>query len=380
MLRTFDSSFSSGVPSAGPSQNNIDQENAIPTATGYTLVPTAATANATAIGVDVMPERRSTIGEDPENYHFSRCCVILSVLSLIGAIILCATIASSFHYVKYDQYALLQDRYGTVRLSRVYEEGRYFFPLNYNMIKFPATYIPVQLDTLVFTETGLEFDIQVEFYYRLPKDNLGKIYNSYSFNYDDLVHSNAKTTIKNSAANLKFDLYFTNRTYIESLFANNVANVLLTDVYVDMPIELFRISSVTVPDSIIELSLESQIALQNNDLLEKTQKVAVIRAETDRLVATITAQTKQVLQFANNEAKRLIEKATSYANRIEITARAEGIHTMLVALNISDTTKSAANNDTAFTTQLVRTLALLDNAVNTTIVPGVGDVLVNVNG
>jgi regulator of protease activity HflC (stomatin/prohibitin superfamily) len=147
-----------------------------------------------------------------------------------------------------------------------------------------------------------------------------------------------------------------------------------------MPIELFRISSVTVPDSIIELSLESQIALQNNDLLEKTQKVAVIRAETDRLVATITAQTKQVLQFANNEAKRLVEKATSYANRIEITARAEGIHTMLVALNISDTTKSAANNDTAFTTQLVRTLALLDNAVNTTIVPGVGDVLVNVNG
>ncbi len=318
--------------------------------------------------------------EDPDNYHFSRCCVILSILSLIGAIILCATVASSFHYVKYDQYALLQDRYGTVRLSRVYEEGRYFFPLNYNMIKFPATYIPVQLDTLVFTETGLEFDIQVEFYYRLPKDNLGMIYNSYSFNYDDLVHSNAKTTIKNSAANLKFDLYFTNRTYIESLFANNVAKVLLTDVYVDMPIELFRISSVTVPDSIIELSLESQIALQNNDLLEKTQKVAVIRAETDRLVATITAQTKQVLQFANNEAKRLVEKATSYANRIEITARAEGIHTMLVALNISDTTKSAANNDTAFTTQLVRTLALLDNAVNTTIVPGVGDVLVNVNG
>ncbi len=161
MLPPF-SSFSSGVPSAGPSQSNIDQESAIPTATGYTLVPTAATA--TAIGVDVMPERqRSTIGEDPDNYHFSRCCVILSILSLIGAIILCATVASSFHYVKYDQYALLQDRYGTVRLSRVYEEGRYFFPLNYNMIKFPATYIPVQLDTLVFTETGLEFDIQVEY-------------------------------------------------------------------------------------------------------------------------------------------------------------------------------------------------------------------------
>ena len=359
------------------SQNYLDDDELDSERTGYKIYP--VTDNTTA-PIDTMPEtngRRSVIiDEDPENYRFSNFCVWMSILSLIGAIILSATVAASFHYVQYNEYALLQDRYGTVRLSRVYEEGRYFFPLNYNMIKFPATYIPVDLDTLVFTETGLEFNIEVHFYYRLPKENLGLIYNSFSFNYDDLVHSNAKTTIKNSAANLRFDTYFTNRSHIEDVFANNVAKVLAADVFVDMPTELFRISTVTVPDSIIDLSLESQIALQNNDLLEKTQRVAVIRAETDRLVATTTAQTKQVLQFAANEAKRLVEKATSFANRVEITARAEGIHTMLVALNISTTT----GNDTAFTTQLVRTLALLDNAVNTTIVPVTGDVLVNVSG
>jgi hypothetical protein len=310
--------------------------------------------------------------EDPIYYHYSRTCVIMSILSLIGAIILSATLASSFHYIKYNEYALLQDRYGTVRLSKVYEEGRYFFPLNYNMIKFPASYIPVDLDTLVFTETGLEFNIEVYFYYSLPQENIGKIYNSFSFNYDDLVRSNAKTTIKNSAANLKFDTYFTNRTVIEEVFAVNVAKVLSEIVFVEMPIELFRIASITVPDSIIELSLESQIALQNNDLLAKTQKVAVIRAETNRVVANIAAQTKQILNFASNEAKQLIERSTSYANKVAITARADGIVDMLVALNMT----TNAN----FTTQLVRTLALLDNAVNTTLVPGLSDVLVNVGG
>lgn len=374
------SSFQTHSSPSNPQQLEDQHYYSSSSTNGYTSVPATATVpEVITTSIHVTPEMiRTTVGEDPDYYHYSRFCVFASIGALIGAIIFAATLASSFHYVQYNEYALLQDRYGTVRLGHVYEEGRYFFPLNYNMIKFPSSYIPVDLDTLVFTETGLEFKIQVHFYYRLPKENLGKIYNSFSFNYDDLVHSNAKTTIKNSAANLRFDLYFTNRTRIETLFANNVATVLAADVFVDMPKELFRISSVTVPDSIIELSLESQIALQNNDLLEKTQRVAVIRAETDRLVSITTAQTQQVLQFATNEAKRLVEKATSVANRVEITARAEGIRTMLDALNL--TTSSNSANDTAFTTQLVRTLALLDNAVNTTIVPGTGDVLVNVNG
>lgn len=121
-------------------------------------------------------------------------------LLLIGVIVLCACMAESFHYVNFDEYALLQDVYGTVRLSKVYGEGRYFFPLNYDLLKFPSRYEPVKFDAVVFSETGLEFSVAIQFYYRLPKENLGDIYDSFSNNYNDRVVSNAQTTIKNVAA------------------------------------------------------------------------------------------------------------------------------------------------------------------------------------
>lgn len=366
-------SHSADTTGSNPSTPVAVAANTTNNTTNYSSV---GTVEALEVESQTLPTIRAD-NQDPDYYHFSNRFIWLSVIFLIGAIIFSATLASSFHYVNYNEYALLQDRYGTVRLSRVYKEGRYFFPVNYNMIKFPASYIAVDLDTLVFTETGLEFDVEVHFYYRLPEENLGTIYNSFSFNYDDLVRSNAKTTIKNTAANLKFDEYFSNRTHIEQMFASNVQSVLKTVVFVDMPTDLFRIASVTVPKSILESSLDSQIALQNNDLLGKTQKVSLIRAETNRLVANIVAQTQQRLNFATNEARRLTEQSLSYYNQIEIRARAEGIRDMLTTLNFSD---SNVYLNTNFTSDLIRTLAMLDNAMNTTIVPGMSDVLVKVDG
>lgn len=138
--------------------------------------------------------------EDNEYYEFDKKCIGLTSLILIGLMVMCVCISESFHYVKYNEYGLLQDVYGDVRLSKVYGEGRYFYPLNYNMLKFPSTFTAVDFDAVVFSETGLEFTVEIGFYYRIPRDNLGTIYNSFSKNYHDRVVSNSQTVIKNTAA------------------------------------------------------------------------------------------------------------------------------------------------------------------------------------
>lgn len=288
------------------------------------------------------------------------CC---GALLLLGILVLCTTLPLSFHYVAYDEYALLRDVYGTVRLSKVYEQGRYFYPLNYDTITFPSSYIPVNVDVVVFTDNGLEIEIEIGFYYYLPKENVGKIYDAFSKNYDGLVRTNAVTTIKNVAASLNINDYIDNRAETENKIAVAVNEVLSDVVMVEAPIDLLKIGEISLPESIVDTSLESAIAIQNNELLQSTQEVSVIRAETDRLVAEIDADTAAALQFAQNDAERIVESARSYSNQITLQSRGKGISNLLTALGFQSSSLSSS---------IIRKLALLDNAENTTVIESGG--------
>jgi hypothetical protein len=309
-------------------------------------------------GVATANARRIVARDEPPKDYFEldRTGVCIGSVILLGLIVMAACISESFHYVNYDEYGLLQDVYGDVRLSKVYEEGRYFFPLNYDMLKFPSHYQSVNFDAVVFTETGLEFSVEIGFYYKIPKENLGALYDSFSNNYHDRVVSNAQTTIKNIAAPLNINTYLTNRTYVQNLFAVAVHDILDEVVLVDAPVTLFRIGEVQLPPSVIRLSLESAIAVQRNEILANTQQVVIIRAETARLVAEVDAETNQVLQYADNSAGRLVQNSRSYANQVSIRARGLGIASLISTMNFTTSNKTMA---------IVNRLAQIDNAVNT---------------
>lgn len=191
---------------------------------------------------------------------------------------------------------------------------------------------------------------------KFPKKNLGDIYDSFSNNYHDRVISNAQTTIKNIAAPLHINDYLTNRSDVQLLFAQAVHDVLMENVMVDAPIELFRIGEVHLPPSVISKSLESAIAIQKNEILANTQEVVVIRAETSKLVAEVDAQKNQVLNFAINTAKLMVENSRSYARQVDIRARGLGISSMLELLNFTTSNHTMA---------IVNRLAQIDNSVNT---------------
>jgi SPFH domain / Band 7 family len=312
-------------------------------------------------------------GETNEAAHSSdeiEISVPAIILGLITVLIVCVTVPLSYHYIRFDQYALLQNVYGTVRLSKVYGQGTYFYPLNFGMVTFPSTYQFVEINAAVFTNDGVQVVLDIVFYFRLPKERVGDIYNQFSTNYNTLVYSNAKTVIKNTAAPLTIDMYIKNISYVEMLFANSVMKVCTESLFVDVPLDLFRLQYITIPDSILQLSLHSAFASQNNELLTLLQQVSVLQAETRRLVAVIEAQTNQTINFAANTASQIVAYSQSFAEQVQIKARGDGIYIMLNALGLQCNTTQKL--------EIINALALIDNSGNTSLISPQNSVLYHV--
>ena len=290
--------------------------------------------------------------KDYYEFSFAESWAIGSIL-IVGIAVLCACLTTSFHYIEYDEYGLLKDNYGTVRLSKVYDQGRYFFPLNYDMIIFPAHYLEVEFDESVFTDTGLEFEIEIRFYYQLPRESIGKIYDEFSLSYHNLVLMNSRSTLKGEAAKIKIDQYLMNRTAVEQIFAKAVSEELMKSLYIDAPKHLFRIGEINLPEKVLNTSLQSAVSIQNNDLLKNSQAVSVLNAETKKMISEIDATTTLLLNFATNEANRIVEAARSYANQVAIKTRGIAISAMVDSLNF--TTRNQ-------TMKIIEKFALLDNA------------------
>jgi hypothetical protein len=117
-------------------------------------------------------------------------------LMFITIILLVSLLPPSFHYIDYDTYGLLRNNYGDVHLTPTYGPGRYFQPLSFSYVEFPATYQAVEMSTAVFLDNGMEFDLTVRFYYRIPKDHVGVIYDTFSNSYNSRIEGNAKNQIK----------------------------------------------------------------------------------------------------------------------------------------------------------------------------------------
>ena len=251
-------------------------------------------------------------------------------------IIVSTTVALSFNNVEYFQVALLQNRYGTVDLTAVYAHQRKFLPLTQYLVTFPSTYQALDYVAPVFTPDGLQFDVEVLFYYKLDPSTLPSTYQKYSRNYDVRVQSIATTTIKNLATNFTVDDYLHSRRAIEAVIGGELQRALASDVGVAVPSRYFRVMSLTLPSTLLQTSLQSAIELQNNQVQQFQQTVSLVEAETAHQVAVIGAQAERVLSYANTEADKLVTQAQQFSDNLLLAARGAGLQVFFDALNVTD--------------------------------------------
>jgi len=288
-----------------------------------------------------------------------------------GATILISCVASSYHYVNYNQYGLKRNNYGSIYLKPTLEEGRYFYSLNYGVVYFPSTFQPIDFESSVFADNGMEFDLHVRFYYRLPKLKVGDIYDKFSKNYESRIENNGKNVIKNVGTKFKVHDYLSNRSYVEHIIAGNITSDLEKAYGVEVPMSYVKIVGITFPSGLISTSLDSALALQRNELQLLQQDVDLVEATTNQMVATIDAGASLLLQNTDNKCQQIIGTANQKATSLINTARTTFMSKMFDQLNI--TSLSDKEN-------LIKAMALYDSqAVTSTLMYDVsGGALVNV--
>ena len=197
------------------------------------------------------------------------------------------------------------------------------------------------------------------------------MYDSYSKSYHSRIEGNSKNIVKNVASDFDVTSYLYNRTYVEATLAHNISTELGTKIGVDIPVDYFKITDIKFPNNLIETSLGSALALQENELNVILQSVELIQSTTSEIVAGINADTQLLLQNSDNKVSQLVGTANAQHSSIVNTARSVGIKKLFDALNIT----SAEDKDA-----LLKAMAVHDTNSNSTVMYEVlAGSLVNVN-
>lgn len=280
------------------------------------------------------------------------------IFFLIGIIIIISTVVPSYHYVKYDEYTLRLNKYHGADLSRVYGEGRYFLTLENSMIYFPSTFQRVSFVSSAFSDNGLEFDLDVSFYYKLPKENLGTIYDTYSTSYASKIESNAKQVTKNVASTFSVEEFLSNRTLIEETIGMALQTQINQTLGIYVPYNYFKIITITFPSILISKSLDTAIALQTNQIALLQQEVNIIKADTEQMISQIEASTTRIENYALTQSNQIKSNAQSVSTNMLLTSRTDGLDLFCSTLNITEPTQINKIN---------KIFTMIDNANNLTL-------------
>lgn len=294
-------------------------------------------------------------------------CICLSFSAILIFVIIWTF--TSLNYVAYDQYALEKFKFGAVSSTPVLGQGVYVLSPFYDLVYFPETYIKVGFIAPVFSDTGMEFDMEIQAYCKILPEKLYDMYNIFSNDYEQRIEYTMKNTIKNKASQFSVNDFLKNRPLIENITATNVYTDIETTLGIICPDSLFKITNIVFPTNIIQYALQSAIALQKNQIATNQQDVDVYIAHTQQQVAEITAQAKLILQQSVYDSSKIVAYAQyDYNNRIN-SARGTGIAIFLQKLGITSTDD---------VNSFIDILALLEN-VNKTIFSGMDGMSMIIN-
>lgn len=242
----------------------------------------------------------------------------------------------SMNFVNYNQYAFAHNIFTSVDTSNVLGQGFYLYPPWTKLEYFPSTYQNVKLFEPVFSDNGLEFDLEVIFYYRLKKNKLASIYNLFSKNYHNRILSNSKQIIKNIGSKYSVDDYILNRFIIEKDIGLSLSKELDIEIGIDINPKFVKITNIKFPENVVQTNLLSAIAQQQNDVEINQQNYQSVLAETNYIVSQLKTESEQISEFSKNEANLLISNTDSLSKNIIGKAKLQGLNNFFITLNITD--------------------------------------------
>jgi len=265
-------------------------------------------------------------------------CIGLSVF--IVCLLILILVPISFHYVEYDQYALKKSVTNSkVDYSKVYDYGQYAWGPSYTTVTFPKLYQFVDFSGAealsVFTLTKAQITIEVSFQYRLDRNHLVQIFQSYGTGFDTQVQNVARSTIKNAAPIYDVGQYFTNRANV-TLGLATALEAGVSGLWVTVPSSKFQLHSVVFADVVTNKYLQQQIQVQATLQTQAEQNSTLYRQETANLISNYTYQTNIIYSQNAANASLLVSNANADAFRIRQSAEGIGLTYLFLTLGITD--------------------------------------------
>jgi SPFH domain / Band 7 family len=269
----------------------------------------------------------------------NKCTICVAITAVLFAVIL---IPLSFSYLEYYEYGLAQRKAtGSVDVTTVYNQGRYFLGPGRRFIKYQADSHHVIFDELsVFSKAGsnesigLEFRVDIDLTYFLIQDEIGSLHKQLSRNYNTVMESRAKDAIKNEAIHVTFTEYFQDRKAVEKRFRDAVSRRWAVEPSLPCTLDRFYLGGIRIPDSVASKQLQARVQNERNDKESYIQQAQVERELTAVEVNSIDLEREKVLRTARAEASLIRSRAQSESERIKAQAQTNGTTALLLAADI----------------------------------------------
>lgn len=254
----------------------------------------------------------------------------------------------AFESVGFNEYALRKDTISNNIEETVYEKGLYDLGLFGTFIKFPKTVQSIefftpeegQLRTDSYSPLdsrsldGLLLQFQVSFQYRLTKENLYILYQTFGSNYEERFVGQARTTLRDAASVFKAIDFFNNRTEVSIYMKNLLARDLAT-MYVE--VAYFQLREIDLPDSFEDALERVQVAQQEYEIALFEQQAELVKAQTEIFRAQAQANITVISANATAEAFLINMRAQAEAVNITLAAESEAYYAMSQQLNLTNT-------------------------------------------
>jgi regulator of protease activity HflC (stomatin/prohibitin superfamily) len=252
------------------------------------------------------------------------CLVIASLVSMVSN----QAVPPLFWGIKYNQFSKGADT------GMIYAPGRYFIGPFSNFILFPSTVqtiefsneprIPIsgkRYEALhTRTKEGLGLHLQVSLQYRLRQKTLGKLYNEFNQNYEQVFISSVRDMLIKSASEYEATHLWQQREAFGAKMQELVNNE-LQDTYAECwGLQLWVID---LPDKFEHSIVQTQVQKQMMLIREQEQKFTKIRAETTVIEAEYDRAVKVLLAQGHANYTITTKSAHAYAQKHVLDAHSE---------------------------------------------------------
>ena len=238
------------------------------------------------------------------------------VLLLAGIIIL----AKSLNRVDSTEYGVLYNQRRKTLSDEARSGGLHIGPPDYEFIKFPSTYITVDLpEGICVSKDGLRVSFTVTFQYQLPNEWILTVVRKYR-DYDkwsDIVEAAGTSAVQHTCSDFNIADFQKQRGVIQSSMEDNLRLKLEgakedgSDGVYARAISL-QLRNIDLPEEYQEAVAEKQRAAEDIELAKNQRTQETTKAQTELLKANEEA--RKIMDTATHDAELLVTEAGLKAN------------------------------------------------------------------